>query len=144
MVQEHERAVGAWQSELPTIAAVIQATGVAVASVAEITEELSVDSARMRRNLDATLGTIFAEKAMILLAQNLGRDIAHKLLEEATRKAVEDKQPLAKVLGTMPEVARHIDPTTLNRLAVAEDYLGSADSFRIQQLQSIRPTDKKD
>jgi len=144
MVQEHERAVGAWQSELPTIAAVIQATGVAVASVAEITEELSVDSARMRRNLDATLGTIFAEKAMILLAQNLGRDIAHKLLEEATRKAVEDKQPLAKVLGAMPEVTRHIDPTTLNRLAVAEDYLGSADSFRIQQLQSIRPTDKKD
>ena len=144
MVQEHERAVGAWQSELPTIAAVIQATGVAVASVAEITEELKVDSAQMRRNIDATLGTIFAEKAMILLAQNLGRDIAHELLEEATRKAVEDKQPLAKVLSAMPEVTRHIDPTILNKLGVAEDYLGSADSFRIQQLQSNRPTDKKD
>jgi 3-carboxy-cis,cis-muconate cycloisomerase len=144
MVQEHERAVGAWQSELPTIAAVIQATGVAVASVAEITEELNVDSAQMRRNIDATLGTIFAEKAMILLAQNLGRDIAHELLEEATRKAVEDKQPLAKVLAAMPEVTRHIDPTILNKLGVAEDYLGSADSFRIQQLQSNRPTDKKD
>jgi 3-carboxy-cis,cis-muconate cycloisomerase len=144
MVQEHERAVGAWQSELPTIAAVIQATGVAVASVAEITEELNVDSAQMRRNIDATLGTIFTEKAMILLAQNLGRDIAHELLEEAARKAVEDKQPLAKVLGAMPEVTRHIDPTILNKLGVAEDYLGSADSFRIQQLQSNRPTDKKD
>ncbi len=144
MVQEHERAVGAWQSELPTIAAVIQATGVAVASVVEITEELNVDSAQMRRNIDATLGTIFAEKAMILLAQNLGRDLAHELLEEATRKAVEDKQPLAKVLGAMPEVTRHIDPTILNKLGVAEDYLGSADSFRIQQLQSNRPTDKKD
>jgi 3-carboxy-cis,cis-muconate cycloisomerase len=144
MVQEHERAVGTWQSELPTIAAVIQATGVAVASVAEITEELNVDSAQMRRNIDARLGTIFAEKAMILLAQNLGRDIAHKLLEEATCKAVEDKQPLAKVLGAMPEVTRHIDPTILNKLGVAEDYLGSADFFRIQQLQSNRPTDKKD
>jgi len=144
MVQEHERAVGAWQSELPTIAAVIQATGVAVASVGEITEELKVDRAQMRRNIDATLGTIFAEKAMILLAQNLGRDVAHELLEEAARKAVEDKQPLAKVLSAMPEVSRHIDPTILNKLGVAEDYLGSADSFRIQQLQSNRPTDKKD
>jgi 3-carboxy-cis,cis-muconate cycloisomerase len=144
MVQEHERAVGAWQSELPTIAAVIQATGVALASVAEITEELHVDSVQMGRNIDATRGTIFAEKAMILLAQNLGRDIAHELLEEAARKAVQDKQPLAKVLGAMPEVTRHIDPTILNKLGVAEDYLGSADSFRIQQLQSNRPTDKKD
>jgi 3-carboxy-cis,cis-muconate cycloisomerase len=144
MVQEHERAVGAWQSELPTIAAVIQATGVALASVAEITEELHVDSVQMGRNIDATRGMIFAEKAMILLAQNLGRDIAHELLEEAARKAVQDKQPLAKVLGAMPEVTRHIDPTILNKLGVAEDYLGSADSFRIQQLQSNRPTDKKD
>jgi len=43
-----------------------------------------------------------------------------------------------------PEVARHIDEATLNKLDVAEDYLGSADSFRIQQLRSNRPTDKKD
>jgi 3-carboxy-cis,cis-muconate cycloisomerase len=143
-VQEHERAVGASQSELPTIAAVIQAAGVAVASVAEITEELSVDSAQMRLNIEATLGTIFAEKAMILLSQNLDRDTAHKLLEEATRKAVADKQPMARVLGAMPEVTRHIDSATLKRLDVAEDYLGSADAFRIQQLQSNLPTEKKD
>lgn len=144
MVQEHERAVGAWQSELPIIAAVTQATGVAAASIAEITEGLSVDSAQMRRNIDATLGTIFAEKVMLLLGQNLGRDTAHKLLEEATGRAVAQKQPLARVLGDMPEVTRHIDQATINKLDVAEDYLGSADSFRIQQLQPNRPTDKKD
>ena len=144
MVQEHERAVGAWQSELPTIAAVTQATGVAAASIAEITEGLSVDSAQMRRNLDRTLGTIFAEKVMLLLGQNLGRDTAHKLLEEATGRAVAQKQPLARVLGDMPEVTRHIDQATINKLDVAEDYLGSADSFRIRQLQSNRPPDKKD
>jgi len=144
MVPEHERAVGAWQSELPTVAGIIQATGVATASITEITEGLSVDSAQMRSNIEATLGTIFAEKAMLLLAQKLGRDTAYKLLEEATRQAVEQKKPLAKVLGEMPEVVRHIDEATLNKLHVAEDYLGSADSFRIQQLGSNRPTDKKD
>jgi 3-carboxy-cis,cis-muconate cycloisomerase len=144
MVQEHERAVGAWQSELPTIAAAIQAMGVAAASMVEITEGLSVNSAQMRGNIDATLGTIFAEKAMFLLARSLGRDTAHKLVEEATRQAVAQKQPLAKVLGEMTEVTRHIDQATLNKLDVAEDYLGSSDSFRIQQLQSDRPGEKKD
>jgi 3-carboxy-cis,cis-muconate cycloisomerase len=112
--------------------------------MAEITEGLSVNSAQMRRNIDATLGTIFTEKAMFLLAQSLGRDTAHKLVEEATRQAVAQKQPLAKVLGEMAEVTRHIDQATLNKLDVAEDYLGSADSFRIQQLRSNHPTDKKD
>lgn len=144
MVQEHERAVGTWQSEFPTIAAVIQATGIAAASIAEITEGLTVDSIQMRKNIDATLGTIFAEKIMILLAPKLGRDVAHNLLEGATRAAMKRKQPLARVLGEMPEVVRHIDQATIDKLDVAECYLGSADSFRTQQLEPKVRADKKD
>ncbi len=34
MVQEHERGVGSWQAEWPTVAALMQATGVAAASMA--------------------------------------------------------------------------------------------------------------
>src|SRR5205807_216594 len=66
MVQEHERAVGGWQAEWPTISAVIQATGAAVASMAEAAEGLKVDIARMKENLDASKGTVFAEKAALL------------------------------------------------------------------------------
>jgi 3-carboxy-cis,cis-muconate cycloisomerase len=139
MVQEHERAVGGWQSEWPTIAAAIQATGIAAASIAEITEGLSVDSARMRENLAATGGTIYAEKAMILLTAELGRDKAHQLLEEATRKAVSQHCPLAKVLTEMPEVTKHLHPTTIAQLDVPEGYLGSADSFRLQQMRATLP-----
>jgi 3-carboxy-cis,cis-muconate cycloisomerase len=79
MVQEHERGVGGWQAEWPIVASVIQSTGVAVASMAEVAEGLSVDSVRMRANIDATHGVIFAERAMMLLASRLGRDVAHKL-----------------------------------------------------------------
>jgi 3-carboxy-cis,cis-muconate cycloisomerase len=148
MVQEHERAVGGWQAEWPTIAAAIQATGVAASSIAEIAEGLSIDSARMQENLAATLGTIYAEKAMLLLTGKLGRDKAHQLLEEATRNAVIHHRHLGEVLAEMPEVTKHLDPATINQLAVAEDYLGSADSFRLRQMQATllveKPGEKKD
>src|SRR5450631_2860506 len=88
MVQEHERGVGGWQAEWPTVASLIQATGLAAASMAEVAEGLTVDAARMRINLDATRGVIFAEKAAMLLAGKIGRDVAHKVLEDAARRSV--------------------------------------------------------
>jgi 3-carboxy-cis,cis-muconate cycloisomerase len=144
MVQEHERSVGGWQSEWPTIVAAIQATGVAAASIAEIAEGLSIDSVRMDANLDTTLGAIYAEKAMILLAGELGRDKAHQLLEEAARKAITQHRHLAEVLGEIPEVTKHLDAATIRKLEVAGDYLGSADSFRLRQMQAALPAKKKD
>jgi len=148
MVQEHERAVGGWHSEWPTVTAAVQATGVAAASIAEIAEGLSVDSARMGENLTATGGTIYAEKAMILLTAKLGRDKAHQLLEEAARNAVTQHRQLVEVLGEMPEVTKHLNPAAIKQLAVAEDYLGSAEIFRLQQLQATlspkNPAEKKD
>ena len=142
MVQEHERAVGGWQAEWPTIAATIQATGLAAASIAEVTEGLSIDGARMLENLAATRGTIYAEKAMILLTAKLGREKARQLLEEATRKAVVHHRQLVEVLAEIPEVTKHLNPPALNQLDVAEGYLGSADSFRIRQIQATLPVKK--
>src|SRR5262245_18411293 len=46
MVQEHERGVGGWQAEWPIVATVVQATGLAAASMAEVAEGLTVDEAR--------------------------------------------------------------------------------------------------
>ena len=51
MPQEHERAAGGWQSEWPTVAGAIQATGSTLAAVADAIDGLTVDSARMRANL---------------------------------------------------------------------------------------------
>ncbi|HEY6185398.1 MAG TPA: 3-carboxy-cis,cis-muconate cycloisomerase, partial [Terriglobales bacterium] len=76
MVQEHERGVGGWQAEWPTAASIIQATGLAAASMAEVAEGLSINAARMRSNIDATHGVIFAERAAMLLGAKLERDVA--------------------------------------------------------------------
>jgi 3-carboxy-cis,cis-muconate cycloisomerase len=136
MVQEHERGLGGWHAEWPTVAAVIQATGVAAASMAEAIEGLEVSEARMRANIDSTRGAIFAERAMILLGKSLGRDAAHKLLEEATRQSSEKGCGLGEVLSKMPEVARFLDSAALHNLENPEEYLGVADEFRARLLSS--------
>jgi len=129
MVQEHERAAGNWQAEWPIVAGLVQATGVAAASMAQVAQGLTVDEARMRANIDGTRGVIFAERAMMLLGQKVGRDVAHKLLDDATRQSSTQKRRLAQVLAEMPEVTRHLDAATLRAIERPEEYLGSADAF---------------
>ena len=54
LVQEHERAVGGWQAEWPTLAALLQATGAASEAMTDVAAGLTVDPERMQRNLAAT------------------------------------------------------------------------------------------
>jgi 3-carboxy-cis,cis-muconate cycloisomerase len=136
MTQEHERGAGGWQAEWPTVAAIIQATGLAIDSMAEVAKGLTVDSARMRSNIDATHGTIFAEKAQTILAPHLGREAAHKLLESATAEAIGHGRRLSEVLAEKPEVTRYLDAKTLRNLENPELYLGVAEDFRTGLLSS--------
>ncbi len=130
MVQEHERAVGGWQSEWPTVASIVQSTGSAASSMAEVAEGLSVDPARMRQNIANTKGLIFAERVMMLLAPELGRDVAHKLLEDAIQKSVTQNKDLATLLAELPEVSSRLNRSVLDQLEIPEQYLGSAEVFR--------------
>jgi 3-carboxy-cis,cis-muconate cycloisomerase len=141
MLQEHERSVGGWQAEWPVVAQVVQAAGLALASVAEVAAGLRVDAGRMRANLDATLGVVFAERAMILLGPVLGRDVAHRLLEDATHRALRERRRLAEVLAEMPEVSGALSPESLRGLDEPEGYLGSAEAFRRRLLDSVANPD---
>jgi 3-carboxy-cis,cis-muconate cycloisomerase len=67
MVQEHERAVGGWQAEWTTVQGIVQSAGVALESMAEVAEGLTVDPSRMRANIEATHGAIFSERAKLML-----------------------------------------------------------------------------
>ncbi len=130
MVQEHERAVGGWQAEWPVVADVVQSTGVAIASMAEAAEGLSVHTEKMRLNIERTHGLIFAERAMMLLGPKLGRDVAHKVLEVAANKSVNEGRSLATVLAEISEVTAHLSSVDLKQLDAPEQYLGSAEAFR--------------
>jgi 3-carboxy-cis,cis-muconate cycloisomerase len=94
----------------------------------------------MRANIDATRGAIFAERAMMMLAEKLGRDVAHKILEEATRACSANRQRLAEVLAGMPEVTKHIAPAVLRDLEAPEQYLGMAREFQRRALSGTDNT----
>jgi 3-carboxy-cis,cis-muconate cycloisomerase len=145
MVQEHERALGGWQAEWPVVAAAVQLTGVAIASMAEAAEGLSVDAEKMRANIEHTNGLIFAERAMMLLGAKIGRDVAHRILEGAARKSVNDGRNLAAVLAEIPEVTAYLSAADLKQLETPEQYLGSAEAFRKALLaESGREHDDKE
>ena len=133
MIQEHERGVGGWHAEWPTVSALVQAAGVAAANMAEVMEGLTVDPEKMRSNIDATRGVIFAERAMILLGRALGRDKAHHLLEEATRQSVAQGRRLTEILAATPEVTKHLNQEEIQSLDDPQQYLGAAGALRQRQ-----------
>lgn len=132
MVQEHERAVGGSQAEWSTVAGIIQSTGVAIASMAEAVEGLTVNSQRMLENLRSTRGAVFAEKAAFLLSRKMGRERAHQLLEHASAPEQLRNVTLSEVLKQLPEVRGEVSSEILSRLEDPEDYLGMAREFSVR------------
>lgn len=130
MTQEHERGVGGWHAEAPVVAAVVQATGSALTAVADVIDGLSVDPARMRANLAATQGLVFAERAMTLLAPALGREAASRLVSEAMDGARRSGRNFTEVLAENADVRKAIAPADLAGLGDPEAYLGAAERFR--------------
>lgn len=120
MPHEHERGAGGWQSEWPIVAGVIQATGSALLSVADTIDRLTADPTRMRANIEATNGAVFAEKAAMLLGRSARTTIA-----EASK-------------GKLRDGLQHLlTPQQLENLDNPEDYLGSAETFRRRLLDDL-------
>jgi len=142
MVQEHERALGGWQAEWPVISGVIQATGLASSAMAEVAKGLAVNAAQMRANI-AGNEAVFAERVVMLLGKKLGKDVVHKLLEEAMRKSREQKLKLREVLAQVPEIKENLDTDTLREIAEPEQYLGAAEEFREGLLGGLRGTQQR-
>jgi len=61
MLQEHERAAGAWHAEWETLSDILRLTGAAAAWGREMLEHLEVDRDRIRANLDAAVARIGLE-----------------------------------------------------------------------------------
>jgi 3-carboxy-cis,cis-muconate cycloisomerase len=139
MAQEHERGAGNWQAEWKIVSDVIGAVAIALSAMAEVAEGLTVDTARMRGNIDSTRGVIFAERAMTLLAGKLGRESAHKILEQAVRRSTEQNRRLVEVLSENEDVKDQLGPA-LSDLEDPQKYLGSAEEFRRRLLASSEHT----
>lgn len=128
-IQEHERSAGAWAVEWPTFPALALVTSGALAGIVDIAQGLTVDAAQMRANLDATDGLIMAEAVSFRLAEKIGKSAAHKLIEEASRKAAAQKRHLKDVLAADKAVADLVSVRELETLFDPMNYQGAAQDF---------------
>jgi 3-carboxy-cis,cis-muconate cycloisomerase len=129
MVQEHQRALGGWHAEWPIAADLVQTTGSALAAAAEIAEGLTVDAGAMRDDIARTRGMVFAERAMLLLARHVGRDIAHGIVQDAVRRGEQSGQTLRQALEADPRAAV-LTAGELESLDRADAYLGISETIR--------------
>jgi len=123
-VQDHERSAGPWHAEWPTLPALMLVTSGALAAIVDLAEGLEVDAARMRQNLDATHGLIMAEAVTFALAEKIGKNDAHHLIEAASKKAVADKKHLRDVLTSDSQVTAHLDAKKIAGLFEPMAYQG--------------------
>ena len=135
MVQEHERGVGGIQAEWPTVAATVQATGAAAGAMANAVSGLTVNATRMRANLDATHGVVFAERLSMLLAMRADRATGHDLLAAAARESAATGRMFADVVRGTPAIADLLTEDELRDFDLPEDYLGSAETLRRRLLE---------
>jgi 3-carboxy-cis,cis-muconate cycloisomerase len=129
MAHEHERAAGSWHAEWRPLTELLRSTGSAAAWLRTCLEELEVDAAAMRANLDITQGLLMAERISTELAGELGRMEAHEAVERAAKESTQVEGGFAAALGRQPEIEGRISGERLAELLDPAGYLGSADVF---------------
>ncbi|WP_433739109.1 3-carboxy-cis,cis-muconate cycloisomerase [Pseudomonas putida] len=126
MPQEHERSLGLWHAEWETLPEICCLVSGSLKQALLVAGGLEVDAERMARNLDLTQGLVLAEAVSIVLAQRVGRDTAHHLLEQCCKRAVAQQRHLRAVLGDEPQVTAELSAQELDHLLDPAHYLGQA------------------
>jgi 3-carboxy-cis,cis-muconate cycloisomerase len=138
MVQEHERAAGAWQAEWPALAETLRLAGGAVSRLASLLAGLQVDPERMRRNLDLSGGRIMAEHVVMLLGERIDRVMARALVDAAVSAATATGRPFKDVLTEDSAITTHLRPQELAAALDPSGYLGVADRLVDRALAAYR------
>ncbi|PKA71655.1 3-carboxy-cis,cis-muconate cycloisomerase [Pseudomonas baetica] len=126
MPQEHERSLGLWHAEWETLPDICCLVSGSLQQARLLADGLEVDAERMGRNLELTQGLVLAEAVSIVLAQRVGRDSAHHLLQQCCKRAVAEQRHLRAVLGDEPQVTAELSAAELDHLLNPAHYLGQA------------------
>lgn len=89
LVQDHERGGIGWPLEWLVLPQMLAATGGALARAAGVFDGLYVDAERMRANLDASNGLVYAEAIAFALAAHMPLPDAQSLVKNACRATME-------------------------------------------------------
>ncbi|MDP3257966.1 3-carboxy-cis,cis-muconate cycloisomerase [Bosea sp. (in: a-proteobacteria)] len=126
---EHERALGGWHAEWPTLPELFRSAGSALAQAITLIEGLQVFPERMRANIDLTHGLVMSERVSLALAAALGKAEAHHLLEQASRASVASGRHLRDLLAEDATVSARLSPAELDALFDPATYRGASDAI---------------
>ena len=126
MVEDHERASGAWQIEWIAVPEIFCLSAGVLAHTRLLAQGLRANPERMRANLDITRGLVTAEAVTRALAAKLGRHHAHHLIAQISRQVAATGRPLADLLAENEEVTRCLDRAAIARLTDPASYIGAA------------------
>jgi 3-carboxy-cis,cis-muconate cycloisomerase len=138
MAQEHERAAGAWQAEWEALSGALAYTGGAAAALREVLEGLEVRPERMRQNLDLTGGLVLAESVSMALRERVGRSEAHRLVEAACRRSVEQGRPFREELLRDEAIGAELSEEEIDRALDVDAYPSEAAALVERALSRYR------
>jgi 3-carboxy-cis,cis-muconate cycloisomerase len=137
MGQQHERGLGNWQAELAEWPGLYLSAHGALQALNDAFAGLHIDTARMRHNIDALQGLVFAEAASSYLAATIGKSAAHALLEKMTGESLSSRRHLADVLTDAvqadPQLHAAVDLAHLRTLF--DPVAATAPAHRLAQAQ---------
>jgi 3-carboxy-cis,cis-muconate cycloisomerase len=106
MAAAHERPAGLWHAEWHALPQLFGLASGALREARALAEGLEVDADRMRANLEATRGLLFADAVAGRLAPQMGREAAHDLVEHAAMQVRATGASLRAVLANDPALAQ--------------------------------------
>jgi 3-carboxy-cis,cis-muconate cycloisomerase len=91
----------------------------------------------MRANLDATGGLIMAEAVAFALAEKVGKQDGHHLVESASKKAVAERKSLRAVLEQDPAITARLSAERIAQLFEPTAYQGVSQALIDRLLASL-------
>lgn len=129
MDHEHERDMIRWQVEWAAFPEIFIMSDAALDMVEKVVSNIKVNEKQMRRNIDLTNGLILSESIMLRLGEGLGKQNSHHIILEACMEAINQNQPLEKILLKNKQITDQINEKEIKALLDPLNYIGSSSAI---------------
>jgi 3-carboxy-cis,cis-muconate cycloisomerase len=138
MIQEHERAAGAWQAEWALLPDLFRFTSGALNRLVAAVEGLEIHPDRMRDNLEHFGGLALSEALAMALTPGMGRHEAQRAAREIANRAAATGVNLREAAMHDKRVRRALPPNAIDQIFDPVNYLGSTDLYIDRALEDFR------
>lgn len=126
MIGDHERDSRALRVEWACLPDSAHYCTAAAAMLLETVTGLTVDSGRLRANVDAVTGQIMSERLMLALGRQLGKQRAHEVVYQLSQRTYQEDVTIQQLLRDRPDLLAVLAPETLEDIFDPASYLGAS------------------